>query len=198
MALAGVASLAVVIAGFFVLLRDQWLPGAAGSAQSRWPDAAPIELDRERPTLLLFAHPQCPCTRATVGELDRIAARCRDRARMIVFFLSEPELGDPWTQTDLWTRASRIPGVEVRADIHGAIARRFGVRTSGHVLLYTRHGGLVFEGGITDSRGHAGDNPGEEFVVNGILDGATELVSMPVYGCSLGLDLEAPAEGATP
>jgi hypothetical protein len=146
----------------------------------------------------LFAHPQCPCTRATVGELDRIAARCRDRVHVIAFFLSEPDLGESWTHTTLWSQAAAIPGVDVRADVHGAIARRFGVCTSGHVLLYAADGQLVFEGGITDSRGHAGDNPGEDFVVTAILAGTTKSSSTPIYGCSLDSPCQAPTDGGTP
>src|SRR5882672_4378468 len=90
LALAGVVAAVLVIAGFWILLRYSGAPGQSGSALARWPDDAPVGLERDRPTLLLFAHPQCPCTKATVGELDRIAARCRDRVHVIAFFLSEP------------------------------------------------------------------------------------------------------------
>jgi len=188
----------VVIAGFSILLRYEGLPGRSGSGLVHWPVDAPVELDRSRPTLLLFAHPQCPCTRATLGELDRIAARCRGRMRAVVFILSEPELGDPWTHSTLWSQAAGIPGVDVRADLHGAIARRFGVCTSGHVLVYATDGRLLFQGGITDSRGHAGDNPGEDSVVRAILEGATKLVSTPVYGCSLGSECQVSSAGGAP
>jgi hypothetical protein len=198
LALAGAVSLVVVIAGFRILLRYAESPGPSGSVLVRWPDEAPVGLDRSRPTLLVFAHPQCPCTRATIGELDRIAARCKDRIHTVVFFLAEPDLGEAWTHTGLWEQAAAIPGVDVRADVDGAVARRFGARTSGHVLLYAADGRLLFEGGITDSRGHAGDNPGEDSVVTAILEGATKTTSTPVYGCSLDSACLAPTDGGAP
>ncbi len=45
-------------------------------------------------------------------------------------------------------------------DDDGAEAKRFGAETSGQTLLYDERGTLAFSGGITGSRGHAGDNAG--------------------------------------
>ena len=42
----------------------------------------------------------------------------------------------------------------------GVEARRFHGETSGHVVLYDPQGQRLFDGGITASRGHAGDSPG--------------------------------------
>ena len=50
-------------------------------------------------------------------------------------------------------------------DDDGAEARRFGAETSGQTLLYDEHGALLFSGGITGARGHAGDNAGRASLV---------------------------------
>ena len=59
--------------------------------------------------------------------------------------------GRPWRTCRGW-RCVLDPG--------GAEARRFGVATSGHVLLYDTRGDLIFSGGITPGRGEQGDNAG--------------------------------------
>jgi len=41
----------------------------------------------------------------------------------------------------------------------------FGAETSGDVLLYDIHGAIAIQGGITGSRGHAGDNAGENTIL---------------------------------
>jgi hypothetical protein len=132
--------------------------------------------------LLVFAHPRCPCTRATIGELERIASRCGDRASITVLCF-DPGLGESWTHGEVWSAAAAIPGVRVAPDLHGHAAQRFGVHTSGHALLYAHDGRLVFEGGITALRGHAGDNLGEDSIVSWIETGEVHCASTPAHGC---------------
>src|SRR5258708_2763285 len=60
-------------------------PGHPAPPPSGWPAGAPIRPDLNHATLLVFAHPQCPCSSATIGELALIMANSRDRARATVF-----------------------------------------------------------------------------------------------------------------
>jgi hypothetical protein len=177
--------LTAVAAGFGYMWSYQSQPGVSASATATWPEDCAIARRGNLPTLLVFAHPQCPCTRATIGELDRVAARCVGRLQIVVAFLALPELGDPWTHGNLWNSAAAIPGVEVLADREGAIARRFHAETSGQTLLFDAAGRLVFEGGITGSRGHAGDNAGEDAVVAFIHGATPACAATPVFGCRL-------------
>jgi hypothetical protein len=177
--------LSTVAVGFVRLRSYQSQPGVSASSTSRWPEHCAIERRPNLPTLLVFAHPQCPCTRATISELERVAASCVDRLQIVVAFLELPELGEQWTRTDLWNSAAAIPGVEVRADRDGALARSFHAETSGQTLLFDAAGRLVFEGGITGSRGHAGDNAGEDAVVAFAHGTSPECAATPVFGCRL-------------
>ena len=68
--LLGVWSIAVV-AGLALLTEFDTAPGAQGSPPRDWPAGGSAQLDRSRPTLLMFAHPRCPCTRASLDELER-------------------------------------------------------------------------------------------------------------------------------
>jgi len=73
---------------------------------------------------------------------------------------------------------------ELRDD-DGLEATRFGVITSGQTVLYDPSGALLFSGGITGARGHAGDNAGRASLVSLLNQGKTDLSSTSVFGCPL-------------
>lgn len=160
-------------------------PGAAGAAPKRWPFASQITRDPNRPTLLLLAHPHCPCTNATLGELELLMAQTRGKVSAYVVFIRPQGLTDDWVKGDLWRKASAIPGVTVEIDNGNVEARRFHVETSGEALLYGSDGRLLFEGGITFSRGHSGDNPGRTAITELLNRGSADESKTPVFGCSL-------------
>jgi hypothetical protein len=171
--------------GISMVLRYENTEGAVGATAERWPSVTQISLDSKHDTLVLFAHPKCPCTRATVEELNRIMTQCNGQLVAHVFFLQPAGFSDDWVRSGLWSTAAAIPGVTVQADPKGLIGQKFGAETSGYVLLYNPGGQLLFSGGITGSRGHAGDNAGEDAIVafvNGRNSGVTHT---SVFGCSL-------------
>ncbi len=136
-------------------------------------------------TLVMIAHPRCPCTRATLGELARLMAKAQGRLKTYVLFI-RPE-GSPvdWEKTDLWAEASAIPGVTVLVDDQGAEAERFQAATSGQNLLYSPEGKLLFSGGITFSRGHEGDNAGSGTILSILNGNEAPQSETPVFGCPL-------------
>lgn len=151
------------------------------------------ERPADRPLLLLFAHPRCSCTRASLNELARIIAQCPELAPVKVIFSVETPPGTPakqidalWHESALRNSARAMRGVEVIRDDGFQLARKFGVNTSGHVLLYDERGRLEFSGGITASRGHEGWSDGRSAITN--RDGrqpSAACFATPVYGCSL-------------
>lgn len=161
----GGAWLLVVLGGLKFLLDYQSGAGRSAVAPNTWPAASRIERDPARATLVLIAHPHCPCTRATMAELEHVMARAAGRLHCVVVFSIPPGRPEAWGHSELWRTAARIPGVERIADRDGIEARRFGTITSGQALLYDREGRLVFSGGITPGRGHAGDNAGRDAIV---------------------------------
>jgi len=180
-----VAWLLAVTAGTAALLIHQNAAGHAGHTPAHWPQGVALTPDRNGPTLVLFAHPQCPCTRATINELNRLLARCPKALAAHVVFLKPGELADDWVRTDLWRSAAAIPNVKVHEDPDGEMMRRFGAETSGHVVLYDPQGRLLFNGGITAGRGHAGDNAGSSVILSLLSGEMATLKRTPVYGCSL-------------
>jgi hypothetical protein len=174
-----------VVAGLSVLWAWENTPGAAGDAPAQWPAESGLSRATDSPTLVLFAHPQCSCTRASLGEFAEILARATTPPRTYIVFLKPVGLGVDWEKTDLWRAATNLPGVTVLRDDDGLEATRFGVITSGQTMLYDQSGALLFSGGITGARGHAGDNAGRASLVSLLNQGKTDLSSTSVFGCPL-------------
>ena len=171
--------------GMSVLLRYSNTPGQLARPPVSWPASAPVQPVSGRATLIIFAHPNCPCSRSSIGELAIIMARAREKLDAHVFFYLPANEAITWVRTDLWDSAGAIPGVHVIEDRGGAFARRFGAHTSGQTLLYDPAGRLVFNGGITASRGHSGDNNGRHAIIE-LVQGQTLVENVtPVFGCSL-------------
>jgi hypothetical protein len=180
---------AAVSFGAMQLWRYESTPGTEARAPISWPAHAHIPRQPGLPTLIVLIHPQCPCSRATLGELAKLMTDCNGKLTTTVLILRPA--GEPagWEKTDLWSSAAAIPGVNVQTDDEGAAARLFGAATSGQTLLYAPDGRLLFSGGITESRGHSGDNAGRSAITALVLNRSplsnVSLVQTPVYGCSL-------------
>src|SRR5205823_11953618 len=162
---AGIAWAAAVAGGSAKLLNYDFTPGVAGTPTRSWPADCGIRPDVDSARLVMVAHPHCPCTRASIAELAHIMACARRSVAATVLFYRPRQFPPGWERTDLWRSAAAIPGVTVLADPDGREAQRFGIVTSGHVLLFDRGGQLLFSGGITGSRGDAGDNAGCDSVL---------------------------------
>lgn len=157
-------------------------PGDASRPPEIWPAASqivPHDL-----TLVLFAHPHCPCTRASLDELAMIMARSGGRLAAQVVFIQPDGQSAAWHQSDLWRSAQSIPGVTVQTDPGATEARLFHATTSGQVVLY-EHGRLRFDGGITWGRGHAGDNSGRRAILAVLNQLPSPRVPTAVFGCAL-------------
>jgi hypothetical protein len=180
--------LVAIVLGMRALLAHEFGAGKAAVAPERWPPSASVRLDPTRPTLVMLAHPRCPCTRASVAELARLMRRLGDRATAHVLFVRPAGTAPDFTNTDTWASAARIPGVEVHVDERGRDAALFGAKTSGQVVLYGADGKLEFAGGITPTRGHEGDSVGFDRVVGLVSGRWAARVTSAVFGCSLGED----------
>jgi hypothetical protein len=181
----GFAWVGTAVFGGHALLNYENSPGQVGQLPSSWPANSTVKLANDQPTLVMIAHPQCPCTRASMGELAQVMARAQGKVRAYVLFFTPRESGADWQNADLRRSAAQIPGVTVLSDIDGAEAQRFGAETSGHTFLFDPSGHLLFDGGITASRGHAGDNAGESSLLSLINNHTSKLTQTFVFGCSL-------------
>jgi hypothetical protein len=103
---AGVLWALTMATGFGALWRYKMTPGiAAGSAPSRWPDDVLLARTPDRATLVMLAHPKCPCTRASIGELATLMTRLGNDARAYVLFVAPSGVPEGWERSDTWARA---------------------------------------------------------------------------------------------
>lgn len=177
--------LALAVGGLIVVWAYENGPGVAANAGSEWPARSALVPAADGPTLVLLAHPQCTCTRATLGELAEALARAESLPKTYVVFLKPSSMPDGWEKTDLWAKAAAVPNATVVRDDDGREAERFGAATSGQTMLYDARGALLFSGGITGARGHAGDNAGRSSIVALLNRRSNSHASTNVFGCSL-------------
>jgi hypothetical protein len=183
---AGLAAWLLTIGtGMGMLWKYADTPGPSADAKARWPAGASFTRDAGGPVLVLFLHPQCPCSRATISELARLLADAPAPAAIYALVYRPADADAGWERTDLWDSAAAQPGVHLMTDVGGAQARVFGAFISGQTLLYSATGSLLFSGGITDARGHEGDNPGRTALTSILAGGHPAALRTPVFGCYL-------------
>jgi hypothetical protein len=175
-----------IVIGMYGMVQYQMTPAVLGRDVSvRWPANVSIVRAAGRPTLVMSLHPECPCSRASVHELALVMARAAGRLDAHVLLVLPASAPADWQHSDLWQDAKSIPGVTLQIDRDGQDAAEFGASTSGQVMVFGPSGELQFSGGITDGRGHEGDNPGLEAVLSIVKGEKPTISKTPVYGCSL-------------
>jgi len=112
-------------------------------------------------------------------------AHAQQKLDAYVFFYTPANGPTTWVRTELWDSARSIPGVHVIEDPDGGFAKQVGAFTSGQTLLYGADGRLIFNGGITQSRGHSGDNNGRRTIIAFLQGEISDQNTTPVFGCSL-------------
>ena len=183
-ALLGLAWTVAVAFGLRTILAYESTPGTIGAVPRQWPSTSQIERLTDRPALVMLVHPRCPCTRASVAELAQLMSRMQGKVATYVLFLKPRRSTTEWEDTELQRSVATIPSVTVLPDVDGVEARRFGAETSGHTLLFDLDGRLLFSGGITEFRGHAGDNAGVRAIESLINGGAPARTATSVFGCA--------------
>src|SRR5688572_10707453 len=101
----------LVGAGFAGLLIYKSTPGRAASAPVRWPARSSLHHAGDEPTLVMMIHPRCPCTRASLDELNSLASTRTFKTYIVV--VSPPGVSRGWDETPTVRRAREIPGATV-------------------------------------------------------------------------------------
>jgi hypothetical protein len=169
---------AAILVGFGLLEAHALRPGVAPRPPEHVRAAEALELS-------VFLHPLCPCSRASLVELDRIVRASRTKLVVRAHVLSAPELATEAEPESLRSLLARLPGATIEDDPGGARARASGVETSGTILLYAADGTLLFDGGVTSARGHEGENASSDALLECIERGRGPRVTTPVFGCAL-------------
>jgi hypothetical protein len=160
-------------------------PGPKTPLAASWPGSKQAVSKSEKPTLVMFCHPQCPCTRASLEQLDKLVSANQGKLNVIFYFVQPAGEPDSWVKTDTWDHARRIPDATAYIDLKGQQVHRFGVATSGETILYSPEGKELFRGGVTPSRGHEGGCKAVDAVADYLAGKEMSLRSAPVFGCPL-------------
>lgn len=120
-----------------------------------------------------------------MSELSRLLAHAPQDTQVAIAFFSPSAQPESWGRTALRDRAETVPGARVIDDIDGREALLFGAINSGHVVVYDRNGILQFQGGITASRGHEGDNLGEDCALAALRGEVPSAECAPTFGCPI-------------
>ena len=162
--------------------------GMVARPDRSWPDSPGLLRPEDKPCVVMFAHPRCPCTRASLEELDRLMRDCRAVATVVFW---QPEFGAAeWRDSDLVRVVRQSPRLHVHLDNGGDVTKTFGVMTSGTCLVFDSAGSLRFNGGLTPGRGHRGTTAAHARIA-AILKAdratarSTSGESFPVFGCSI-------------
>jgi hypothetical protein len=172
--------------------RYEGTPGEAATVPTQWPQNCSIKPNPAKQTLLFFLHPRCACSLASMQEFKhalqhfaRTANLSSENIDINCVFTCPDTNYTEWTNTVLVNRAREIPDATIRFDRNGTIINQFHVTTSGHVLLYSKNGKLMYSGGVTLARGHEGNNKNREAFENAMSDSTTSSDECPVFGCKL-------------
>jgi len=179
------AWLAALAAGYAAISRFEGTPGAQRAAPAIWPSASELPRDSTRPTLLMFVHPRCPCTAASLQVLTEILNRKSDECSALILVVSPPGADESFAAESLSHIAAELPSADVRPDADGAEAVRFGAATSGQSLAYSADGRLLFAGGITPARGQQGESASATALAAALLSGRADAAGRRAFGCPL-------------
>jgi hypothetical protein len=198
-------TVAASIAGWLVVLAAAWScltlydfstgDQPSNAMVARWPSESRIVRGTGCPTLLLFLHPKCPCSRATLRELERAFANVPDDSTNLFVVATVPvDASDDWYDSTTVNAAQRLPNAALFVDQSGAEAARFGATVSGQLMLFDAAGRRVFAGGVTPARGHEGANPGADGLIALLRNEASPHCEFPAFGCRLCLPIDSHPE----
>jgi hypothetical protein len=198
-----VAALAIGM-GWYQMFRFAATPGEQGAAPEQWPREIPSPWPGNQathsdptPTLVVFIHPRCSCTPATLEQLDRILDQSHVAVRIAlavyrskvvdegVGAATNPPGDEHATSPGLAEAGLLHRAFKIVPDLNGELARRFGAATSGEIVLYAADGQRLFQGGITAERSHLGDSAGGAALRNALETGAAQNSAATVFGCPI-------------
>lgn len=191
----------LVAMGWFLMVAYGYQREAADiGPPSDWPADSQLPRSPGRECLVIIVHPKCPCSQATVAELEQLLAALRARRpynslELCVVATIPRSAEDSWAQTPLIQRSLRLTNARLFLDRGGVEAERFGAQTSGTVLYFDAAGRQRYAGGVTASRGQEGENAGWEALARILLaETPSTSPNLPVFGCRLVLEA-SPKQG---
>lgn len=176
--------LTAAVTGMLCLVNYSTEPGSIKADVVRWPSESQVPRSANRFRLIVFSHPHCPCTKASLRQLQRVLPMAIAPVDCCVIFVAESL---QWKVEDskLWQRAKQIKGVDLVKSEDLSEVHAFGASVSGEAFLFAPQGELLYHGGLTGSRGHEGDCDGSRTIAAYLAGGQSDITERPVFGCPL-------------
>jgi hypothetical protein len=86
-------------------------PGKTDRPSEEWSADSRLQRASSTPSLIMFVHPKCGCSRASFNELSSLLTHSRGNLNAHVVFMEPADKVGEWSDTDLWRMASEIPTV---------------------------------------------------------------------------------------
>jgi hypothetical protein len=186
------AALAAVALGWYQLFLFSSTPGEQFAAPASWPQDIPalpatLPSGGHTPLLLVFVHPRCSCTPATLEQFDQLldSTPTPVQVALVVYRSKAVSQQAPGAEQAPMLRVHSQARIQVLPDTNGLLARRFGAATSGEIVLYSANGHLLFQGGITPMRSQTGNSAGADALRNALATGAIQAKAASVFGCKI-------------
>jgi hypothetical protein len=166
------------------LFAHAFRPSETGDSPRQWPARSALKREAGRGHVVLFAHPGCPCTLATLTNLAELSERLPDRFEVSIVFVTCGLNQDFVARAPVVKAAEQMRTARVWDD-DGREAHAFGARVSGEVFAFNEFGEAVFHGGVTAARGHVGGSDGLRQLERTLMDSSRGVIEAPVFGCRL-------------
>ncbi|SMP75553.1 AhpC/TSA family protein [Neorhodopirellula lusitana] len=195
-----ISLIAILLPGVVGMSQLMSYSNTPGETRTTVPQVIPTEListtlsdeKRAQSKVLVFYHPHCPCTRATIRSLQRLESMFAPDTQIVGYAYQPASKDDNWIETTTTQALRSLQNATVLADRDAQACEDFEIVTSGHVLVYDHNGELKFSGGITPSRGHEGSCASGTAFLNSVNGKTNAEQSWPVFGCPIVRNGEGP------
>ena len=108
--------LSASIAGMTTLWNHEARPGIPAAAPTSWPRDSALSKQPSKAAMLVWIHPHCPCSWATIRELERLLVHVSDDTDCQIILTRPAECGSDFVESDLTRAIRKIRGVSVVVD----------------------------------------------------------------------------------
>lgn len=142
-----------------------------------------LNLNPDQLSVLVFIHPECPCTPASLRTLSRLVDECTADFDLQILVASYGDTNS--LQSTNARLAEAIPKATVQPDPNGTIAQSLDAHVSGTICVVAPNNNLLYLGGLTNSRGCETIGPHFQIIKQVIQNRWSAAVTTSVYGCDL-------------
>ena len=100
--------LGLVLVGLWKINQYSNTPGESARASQRLPSISGVAVSSGLATLVLFLHPKCGCSKATLGELAQLVPKISAKSKVNIVFLKPDGFTDADVRGSLWAEANEI------------------------------------------------------------------------------------------